>query len=174
MPRHAKFVRRLRRPVLRMRKPWQFAALGCVFWVAVMLADLDFSLASGFASLRGMANDDLHTDDAVIEVCKSRKAQIGLVLIQYWAYAVVFALSSINGACALSDAFKRSWDMDMAHLNCFKCALMHGLRSPWLIMCHALVGLVSAVLRSYRAGTSCASHRSLVSALSKSRCRAQV
>ena len=40
------------------------------------------------------------------------------------AYAVVFSLSSINGACTLSDAFRRSWDMDMAHLNCMKCEFL--------------------------------------------------
>ena len=110
-----------RRPVLRVRKPWQFFALGVTFWVAIVLADLDFSLAS-FTKLGTRANDGLNTDAVMHEVCKARQAQIGLVLTQFWAYALVFLLSSINGACALSPAFRRSWDMDMAHLHTFKCA----------------------------------------------------
>ena len=116
------------RPVLRVRKPWQFAALGITFWVAIMLADLDFSL-EGFAAVGSQADDNLHTDaspdlqsDAKLRgVCKARQAQIGLVLTQLWAYALVFLLSSINSACALSAAFRRSWDMEMAHLHSFKC-----------------------------------------------------
>ena len=108
--------------MLRVRKPWQFFSLGVVYWAAIVLADLDFSLASSFSSLGGKAADDLHADGAIREVCKARKAQIGLVQLQYWAYTVVFLLSSINGACKLSDAFRRSWDLDMAHLHSFKCA----------------------------------------------------
>ena len=77
--------------------------LGVVFWIAIMLADLDFSLASPINGLGVQAPDSLHSDTEMRAVCKARKAQIGLVLVQYWAYVVRHALrqlkSCVSGGC---------------------------------------------------------------------------
>ena len=94
-----------------MRKPWHFFVLGMIFWVAIMLADLDFSLASSLNALRGRAQDDLHSDEVVMEVCKARQAQIGLVLIQYWVRFgnSLLASGSHMHLCLLSNIWLRTF-----------------------------------------------------------------
>ena len=98
-----------------MRKPWQVAALGAPFWIVMMLSTLDARVA---ATMKHLGRSTLNANP---DLCRAQELQIGLALVQYWAYAIVFLLGSINTACSLTPAYRRAWDMDYAALASYKC-----------------------------------------------------
>jgi hypothetical protein len=105
-----------------MRKPWQFAALGVAFWIVIMLGALDAGVAANMVAQLGGFEDRPATKQHLLAVCNAQERQVGLVLVQYWTFVVVFLLGSINTACGLTPAFRKAWDMDKVMLNSFKCA----------------------------------------------------
>jgi hypothetical protein len=109
------------RPVLRMRKPWQFAALGVAFWIVIVLGALDAGVTAHMVPQLGGFEDNPATGQHLLEVCKAQERQVGVVLVQYWTFVVVFLLGSINTACGLTPAFRKAWDMDKVMLDRFNC-----------------------------------------------------
>jgi hypothetical protein len=126
-----------------MRKPWQFAMLGIPFWLAIIFSEAALGHSAAIPPLSGTVIPEFddctqthcvsqqHATSCVgsdvdvggaAEECAALALLPSLALVQYWAFAVVFLLSSMNIACHLSPSFHRSWHMELARLHCFKCA----------------------------------------------------
>jgi hypothetical protein len=111
-----------------MRKPWQFATLGVAFWMVIMLRALDARVTATMVAHLGGFEDKESNPERLHEVCKTQDRQVGLVLVQYWTFVVIFLLGSLNTACSLTPAFRRAWDMDKVLLGSFKCAAISSSR----------------------------------------------